>query len=825
MGKKSHTHFKRALTASTVLAACSLLHVPTSVAQQSAQQIAVEEITVTARKRDESIYEIPVSVSAFSAEMLERAGLDNAQDLSEMTPGLDFRQIGDGGRFNPNIRVRGMIQQAITPSTQIGALFWDGSYIGGGGSFVPLRDLERVEVIKGPQTAYFGRNTFAGAINYIPKRPGDEWEGDLDLRYSPTGHDEYTVSGAVGGPITDTLGVRVSAGYERDGGDFSFDDGEPFGQLSDLSLSGMMVFNPIEDLELRLSGYWVDAEDTSTGAGVNATVPPGSCGIIYNGESINLATGETTPFQTDLSQSGRDIFCGQFPNQPTFEFPISRFPTQGQLANGATAFPMLTTLNPLAAQKGIIQAPEGGLGGWHRAQRIQLAGSYEVADHTLDFVYSRANTGTTIRIDAFYGNATTSFPPFSPIGADSIFAFGVEIAIREFYYEARVSSPQDQRFRYLVGASKYNQHYRNFQDISRPTAPNDLQNSETIGVFGSFDYDITDTLTLSAEGRWQDEELFIKFNGNPLSDCSAVATICGDEGEPEALESFSAFIPRVILSYEPMDGATAYVSWSQSKLLGIATQAAFVASVAPDVITPAEAESLGNFTPAQKATQFEGGWKQQWDDWNMTLAVYHTRWENQPIPAVLFLPSGGTTSFRAPGESVYRGFDFEFNGTVNDWMTLSGSIGYVDAQMIRFANFGSSERFVLGSPGPLLSDGNPPRQTPPWTMTLSPTVFGTIQERDWFLRGDFIYTDKFFGDYSAYNQNPERILVNLRAGLDIHENLSVELFGYNIFNDLTVPTTASTTGSRNFDAGRASRKIFTAVPQAREFGLQLRARF
>ena len=155
-----------------------------------AQNLALEEIVVTARKRDENIYEIPVSVSAFSDAMLAQAGIDNAQDLSDYTPGLDFRQFDFGGRGTPNIRVRGMIQQVITPSTQIGALFWDGSYIGGGGSFVPLGGLERVEVIKGPQTAYFGRNTFAGAINYIPKRAGDEWEGEISLSYSPTDADE-----------------------------------------------------------------------------------------------------------------------------------------------------------------------------------------------------------------------------------------------------------------------------------------------------------------------------------------------------------------------------------------------------------------------------------------------------------------------------------------------------------------------------------------------------------------------------------------------------------------------------------------------------------
>ena len=156
-----------------------------------AQDMALEEIVVTARKRDESLLKIPVSVYAKSQAQLERAGIDNPEELSFFVPGLDFQgSTASGGRQNPSISFRGMIQQTITPSTQTGALFWDGSYVGGGGGFLPLADVERVEVIKGPQTAQFGRNTFAGAVNIIPKLPGAEWERNLALEYSGSQEDE-----------------------------------------------------------------------------------------------------------------------------------------------------------------------------------------------------------------------------------------------------------------------------------------------------------------------------------------------------------------------------------------------------------------------------------------------------------------------------------------------------------------------------------------------------------------------------------------------------------------------------------------------------------
>lgn len=210
-----------------------------TVHEAYAQSLALEEIVVTARKRDENIYEIPVSVSAFSQADLDRAGVDNAEDLSAYVAGLDFQgSTSTGGRNNPSIRFRGQNQQIITPSTQTGALFWDGSYIGGGGAFLPLGDLERVEVIKGPQTAYFGRNTFSGAVNLIPKKPGDEWEGDLEFDYSPSQSDEYKIEAGIGGPITDKVGIRLWGSYQRDGGDFSTQaDDTPYAVFKDTSFT------------------------------------------------------------------------------------------------------------------------------------------------------------------------------------------------------------------------------------------------------------------------------------------------------------------------------------------------------------------------------------------------------------------------------------------------------------------------------------------------------------------------------------------------------------------------------------------------------------
>lgn len=799
--------FKRGVLATAVLS-FALPAVP-------AWAQVIEEIVVTARKRDETLLEIPVSVSAFNADTLQQAGIENAQDLSNITAGLDFRQFDFGGRGTPNIRIRGMIQQVITPSTQIGAQFWDGSYIGGGGSFLPLGGLERVEVIKGPQTAYFGRNTFAGAINYIPKQPTDTWEGEASLSWSPTDHDEYNINGGVRGPISDKVGAGLWAGYNRDGGDFDFGDGEPFAQFKDTSFNGTIRYEPTDDLLLRVTGYYTSADDTTTGAAVNFTTPAGACNLQYSGVRVDTLTGVETPFTKDLRTLTIGTFCGQFPTAENLITPSTRFPGAANLANAALGVPALTTLNPRSQKYGIIRSPKGGLGGWHQTYRFQLHGDYEIGDHTASFIASRANTGTTTRVDQFFG-----LP--SPI-----LLVGTETAIRELYYEARVTSPQEQPFRYLLGASGYNQHYNSFTDPARVPQQVDRQRSATVSVFGSVDYDFTEDLTLSLEGRYTDEKFTAIEEGQVQTAATPAAqrTPCG-ANVCNSSNEYNAFLPRVILNWKPFAGASTYASWSESKLIGLATQARSIATNAPTLLSQAEAARIGDFLAPQKATQYEVGWKQGWDAYSVTLALFRTTWSNQPTPIVIFLPAGaGTSSLRLPGDSKYTGFDLEFNGQFTDWFGVTSQVAYSNGVMKRYFNRGSEESSVLLPPGlpsstAVSSAGNPVRNHPEWSGSLSPVFTGELGERQWFVRGDFIYIGKHFTDYSAFNVNGARKQTNIRAGIDLTPTSQIEIFGTNIFNSKRLPTSAGTTNGVG-----ANRKIFTGVYQAGEWGLRLSAKF
>ena len=197
----------------------------TSVLGVDLAQAALDEIVVTTRKREEKLQELPLSVTAFDAATMTRRGVNDLADISQYTPGLDLDQ--GFGLNDQRLVIRGLAPSRGRPNS---ATLVDGidltteSISTPGGSLLfnsRLLDLERVEVVKGPQSALYGRAAFGGAVSYITKNPGDEIESDLSLDVGKYGH--RFVTAGIGGPITDDLGARLSAmnwnedGYYREG--------------------------------------------------------------------------------------------------------------------------------------------------------------------------------------------------------------------------------------------------------------------------------------------------------------------------------------------------------------------------------------------------------------------------------------------------------------------------------------------------------------------------------------------------------------------------------------------------------------------------------
>ena len=198
--------------------ALTLTGFPTAYsADDDDQESYIEEIIVTAEKREENLLDVPVTMTAFSNQMIEELGLTNHDDLEQMVPGLQFQDEGTQTGQGTTIRGIGTRLAGETVSDLAVATYVDGVYTLGIYGVAPnMFDLERVEVARGPQGTLNGRNSIAGSISYFSTRPTDHWDLLVHTEFTDQFSQRYGV--AFGGPISENVSFRINGSYyEGDG--------------------------------------------------------------------------------------------------------------------------------------------------------------------------------------------------------------------------------------------------------------------------------------------------------------------------------------------------------------------------------------------------------------------------------------------------------------------------------------------------------------------------------------------------------------------------------------------------------------------------------
>lgn len=195
---------------SLLMAAISSASIALTAAPTQAQ-LMLEEVIVTAQKREQSLQDVPISVAAMSGEKINDIGITGLEELTLYTPNVNINK----GQAQPNIFIRGIGAGTNGGFEQSVGLYIDGVYSGRGRlAAVPLTmDLARVEILKGPQGILFGKNTIGGAINITSAKPTDQFEGYVDVLYEPE-HGEKLVNVVLSGPISDTVSGRLAVRYD-----------------------------------------------------------------------------------------------------------------------------------------------------------------------------------------------------------------------------------------------------------------------------------------------------------------------------------------------------------------------------------------------------------------------------------------------------------------------------------------------------------------------------------------------------------------------------------------------------------------------------------
>lgn len=843
------------ITKSRLALSAAIAALSASFAAPSWSQVALEEIVVTARKREESLQQIPIAITAFTADQISRAGITKLEDLTLRVAGVQFHGMGLAipGRVNSSIRFRGMDVNSQVPTFQLGTLFVDGIYVLGGTHSIPLDDVERVEVVKGPQSAYFGRNTFGGAINYIMKTPStSEYTGEINA--SAATYEDYDVAAAFDGPIVqDKLGVRIGGRLYSKGNMFTATDGGPLGEESSKSVQGTIYATPNDKLSIKLRAFY---DRDSDGAPAGGAIP-GRLNDTCSGKVLTTKTGQTIrPVRFP---------CGKVPEQGV---AVSALNTTKIIDSNTSAVSPVGSLNsgdPNWLLKNIIQRAQpaalagkvpnvNGIGLERNISRFSGAANYEFANDIVATVQG-----------GFNKQAATWARDFAFTALDNGYSRDPQY-IKDHSFEARVASGQNQKFKWLVGANYYVQDLITAATggdaafacvdsipglVIGACAPgrtlvfgNTLGNTDhvkTVGGFSGLTYDFTDELSLNLEGRYQKDE----FTRGVIIKTKAI---------------YKNFLPRVILQYKPSSETNIYASFAKGVIPGEINQPLIDSQSDARVAAQISAAGVLPFLPTELLDSYELGWKQQLFDNRLSIntAAYYGEWANKKSRIVVpvnftcgsvlapvgnpgcNVATGGAvagqpaknpnnspllqnTNVVVSGDSKIWGFELETNAALAEGWTAGGTLDFAGN---KFTNF--TANFITGYANFNNVKGNAHARFPKWSGSLNSAYTNSLNDTwDWFVRGDASYFGKTFVDVDNLAYCDAYWLTNARTGVE-KEGVRVEFFIKNLLND---DSWSACSRFSEFDLpndGATStlyQSIIVAPQNKRQFGLKTAIKF
>ena len=274
--------FRLMLSAAPVILACAFVapafaqEVPAPQGAQSTDEGATGDIIVTATRRSEALSDVPLAISAVTAETLQNSGASDIRALNQLAPSLLVSSTGT--EANGSARIRGIGTVGDNPGLESSvAVFVDGVYRSRSGiGLNELGEVDRIEVLRGPQGTLFGRNASAGLLHIITKKPSFTFGANGEATYG--NYDHYRLSGGVTGPITQTLAARIDGTYvKRDGFYTNVTNGQKLNERDRYFVRGQVLFEPNEDISFRLIGDYTSRKEACCGAAyrsLNETFDP-----------------------------------------------------------------------------------------------------------------------------------------------------------------------------------------------------------------------------------------------------------------------------------------------------------------------------------------------------------------------------------------------------------------------------------------------------------------------------------------------------------------------------------------------------------------------
>jgi len=715
-----------ALTASLVFAAAPAF--AQSAQRSDADDDGIGDIVVTAQKRSENIQDVPIAITAVGNAFLESRGVDSIDKLGAIAPNVKIERAPSSKTIS-QISIRGSvtINPAITWEPAVG-LYLDGVYIAKAqGSIFDVADLERVEVLRGPQGTLYGRNALAGAVNLVTKKPSGELGGLGEVTYGS--FDEWKFRGVIDLPKMGIFSVKLSGQYRRRDG------------LIDV------VPNPVAGVVTALPPKVARTDSIKTGSFMAQVRAELTDDITADYTFDYTKADQTPPFsqllRVNRNRDGRDIFD---PNSPSYAF-------------GGAFFPLDKYTRPDRVKTASIDAPV-----------YEKSRSY---GHALTLAAELG--GATLKSITAYRNLKWS-DGLDLDGSPTPVAYTQRITSYDAWsQELQLTGKAiDDRLAYVLGAFYFTETAETLNPQTYFGGGTDLQSdygshTDAYALYAQLDYKLTDALKLTLGARYTHEKKdirrYFRINFDAANGIFAPFVVADIPygGVPDA--KYDNFSPAVTVSYAATDKVNLYARFARGFKSGGFNGETNV-FVAPTTDCPSGAPELCEPYKPEKVDSYEIGMKTRLLDNKVIFNFAAFRDEHKDIQLAIFTASTGAASIvRNAAAARIQGLEFETVIRPVDVLTINGSLAVLDAKYKRYLEGGmdvSNNRAFPHAP----------------KVTASLGVDLAVAEGDWGklnLYGDLSYVAKYYtfpyalvtptpSDQNAHrSQSSGRTIVNARA--------------------------------------------------------------
>ncbi|MCC7410074.1 MAG: TonB-dependent receptor [Gammaproteobacteria bacterium] len=767
-----------------ITATCAGLVMVLSLPAATADTGTIEEIVVTARKREERLQDTPISITAFTARDLELRPESNIGELVNFAPNVSYTIGGANGGSASQIFIRGIGQVDFAIGQEPGvATYVDGVYLSRTvGALLDIVDFERIEVLRGPQGTLFGRNAVGGALNITTVKPGDTFAAGGEVTVGR--FDRLDGKGMINVPLSDTLSLRLTAAHRgRDGIGERLTDGEDVGDIDTDAGRAQLRWALSDALEVNFAAdYMRKDEGTYPATLLTVESPPVGLAALYSA-TVGAAAG--IPFTPALITGDRyDSYTGG-PNVNDQTIWGLSMTVDAALAGldlrSITAYreldarysretdgyplPLLDVINDDAQQQ--------------LSQELQLSQSRDRLDWIAGFFYFNENSGGVS--DSMIGSGIYPFlealpGPFIPLGPPPP---GTSCA-------AGTTPPG---FPCAGGAG-------NPINIALDNDRTDIINQDTrsYALFGEATYDLSELLSLTLGGRYTIEDK--EFTLDSTRTQSGVTLLPYTKVE----ESWTNFSPKGGID----------VHWREDLLTYFTVTKGFKAGGFN--ARARNGTELEPFDPEEVLT-YELGLKSQWFDNRLraNAAVFYNDYTDIQVIVVQADPTTGQVFSRVEnaGEAEIKGFELELTARVAEGLDLAGGVGYTDAEFTEVqtgGEFTEDSEFI---------------QTPKWTANVSLQYARSLAAYGQLIvRADYAHRSEYYNDAQNSERTRESGYGLLNASITwqtADEHMGLRLFGTNLTDAEYLMFGIDPTAGLGFSSGTFGRP--------REWGLTAFYRF